>query len=654
MSGPIRRGAPRFLLVGGKGGVGKTTWAAAQALAAADAGRRVLLVSTDPAHSLGDALRRPLGRAPRAVATRRGRLHAVELDADRALARWLARHRRHLATIAERGTYLDEDDVARLLRLSFPGVDELMGLMELARLAGTRAHDDIVVDTAPTGHTLRLLAMPDTLRRIAGVLDAMHAKHRFLAGSLGAGYTPDAADALIARLDADGAALQDLLRDPRRAVVAWLTLPEPMALAETDDALRALAGAGLAVRELVVNRVITTRDPGCAACRARAAQERRALGVARRLAGERPVRVVPLQRDEPRGLRGLRAVTRSARSAPGSGRAGGPAPRARRAGSARGRGVPGWLEAAVPAGVRLLAFVGKGGVGKTTSAAATALLLAAHRHPRVLLLSTDPAHSLADVLDAPVGNEEVGIPGAPPGLRARELDAARELERRRARYRAAVDRLFDALLRGSRLDVAYDRQVVQSLMDLAPPGLDEVFAVLSVTEALLERHPEPYDLVVVDTAPTGHALRLLAMPRQALEWVHAVLAILLRYREVLGLGDFAADLLGTARSLRQLAAWLRDGERCRAVVVTRDGELPALESARLLARLRRLAVPVGAVVVNAVGCACARRGREEARAVGRLRPLAGRRPVLVAPAAVPPPHGVGDLLDWGRQWRPAS
>jgi arsenite-transporting ATPase len=112
--------APAFHFFAGKGGVGKTTCAAATALALAEAGGRVLVVSTDPAHSLSDAFGRRLGAAPRGLATRRGSLRALELDADRALARWLTRRRSTLRTIAERGTYLDDEDLGRLLRLSFP------------------------------------------------------------------------------------------------------------------------------------------------------------------------------------------------------------------------------------------------------------------------------------------------------------------------------------------------------------------------------------------------------------------------------------------------------------------------------------------------------------------------------------------------------
>ena len=188
---------------------------------------------------------RRLGRrAARPDGTRTGSLHAVELDADRALARWLGRRRATLRTIAERGTYLDDEDLGRLLRLSFPGVDELMGLVELTRVARQGRYEMVVVDTAPTGHALRLLGMPETLRRIAAVLNDMYAKHRFLAESLGRGYRADAADRLIDELETDGRVLTDLLRDPARCRFTWVLLPERLALEETRDGVAALAAAG--------------------------------------------------------------------------------------------------------------------------------------------------------------------------------------------------------------------------------------------------------------------------------------------------------------------------------------------------------------------------------------------------------------------------
>ena len=256
-----------FRFFGGKGGVGKTTAAAAAALTAAERGHRVLLVSTDPAHSLGDALARRLSARPARVPTRRGALGAVELDADRALERWLAARRRPLRMIAARGTYLDEDDIDRLLALSLPGVDELIGLVELHRLATASPREDVVIDTAPTGHTLRLLAMPETLARIAGVLADMLAKHQFLGESLAGAHRRDAADALVAEIEREARALHELLRDPARCRFTWVLLPEPLALEEARDGIRALEEAGIAVDEIVVNRV-TPVGRRCALCSA--------------------------------------------------------------------------------------------------------------------------------------------------------------------------------------------------------------------------------------------------------------------------------------------------------------------------------------------------------------------------------------------------
>src|SRR5439155_1221960 len=156
---------------------------------------------------------------------------------------------------------------------------------------------------------------------------------------------------------------------------------------------------------------------------------------------------------------------------------------------------------AVFRGARLLLFGGKGGVGKTTCAAAAALRLAASEPARpVLLLSTDPAHSLGDVLGLAIGDRARSVPGAPANLRVRELDAAAAMAARRAGIEAALEEIASAF--GAGLDEHRGRGVSE-LMDLAPPGIDELFAVLSIGELL---SPGQDRLVVLDMAPTGHAL----------------------------------------------------------------------------------------------------------------------------------------------------
>ena len=162
----------------------------------------------------------------------------------------------------------------------------------------------------------------------------------------------------------------------------------------------------------------------------------------------------------------------------------------------------------------------------------------------------------------------------------------------------------------------------------------------------------------MDTAPTGHTLRLLALPGLALEWVRALLATLLKYRQVLGLGALAEDLLELSRSLRQLQALLTDPRQARVVVVTRPAALPRLETVRLLRRLEALGLTVSALVVNALAPPGVHGSRAEAVELARLRAAARRRrgrvPLLLAPVVAPPPRGVPALRGWAQTWTRAA
>jgi len=284
-------------------------------------------------------------------------------------------------------------------------------------------------------------------------------------------------------------------------------------------------------------------------------------------------------------------------------------------------------------------------VGKTT-AAATAAISIARRGDRVLLLSTDPAHSIGDVLDTAVGDREREIE---PRFWAREPDATRAFERRREKYRTAVEELFAAPRGGSSFDAPYDRAVMEDLIELAPPGLDELFALLAVIEAL-----QRYPVVVVDTAPTGHALRLLELVGKAREWVQVLLQIQLKYRRVTGLGELARDLTETARELRALQQLLVDPQRSRFVAVTRAAALPREETARLLSALKRLRIATPALLVNAItppGCSrCRRAAAAEEEELRRLRRIRRGCAMLGAPWIAPAPRGGEALARFGRTW----
>ncbi|MHB1843626.1 MAG: ArsA family ATPase [Deltaproteobacteria bacterium] len=647
----------RWLFFAGKGGVGKTSCAAAAALAHAEQGERLLVVSTDPAHSLGDALGARLTATPRRLKTPRGWLDAAHLDADRALGRWLDARLPALRLIGERGTYLAPAEVERFVRLSLPGVDELMGLWALRDLA-SRSHERIVVDMAPTGHALRLLETPALLRRLAQVFDTLLQKHRFLAQSLGGRYRPDQADAVVRELEDGARELRALIADGAQSAFHWVLLPEPLALEETLDGVRRLAQGGLPLAGFIVNRCLRPPRGRCEPCAGRLRSERATLARIRRELPALPIRLIPELEREPIGQEALRALWRSARRPPAARPAPARVPKARR----RPARLPAGAEAIFTAERRLVFIGGKGGVGKTSCAAALALALArASPERRILLLSVDPAHSLGDALGATLGDDE--RPWASSRLRVRELDAGRALDGRKERLRTMLDEGLVSETRRSGLQATYDRAVAEELLELTPPGMDELFGLFAIADALAPEGGEPTaELVIVDTAPTGHALRLLGLPALALEWVKALMAVMLGQGSH---GQLARELVATARQLRALSGLLGSRERSAFVPVCRASTLPVEETLRLARSLEALGLELPAIVWNAAavappsGHACARCLRRLQVERAQLESLCRRLPsrlrsrcvIIGAPAAAPPPRGEAALLGWSREWR---
>lgn len=310
-----------------------------------------------------------------------------------------------------------------------------------------------------------------------------------------------------------------------------------------------------------------------------------------------------------------------------------------------------------PSTTRLVLFGGKGGVGKTTCATATALQLAAATNHAILLLSTDPAHSVSSVLGQHVGAAARRVRGGPANLTVREIDASGQLDRIRARYSKSIDALFDRMVHhhsgAIHLDATHDREAMQHLIELAPPGIDELAAVTEVMDAI---ETDDVRTIVIDTAPTGHALRLLEMPELVHDWTKALMSILLKYQSLAGIAEFGPALVKLSQGLGRLRALLTDPVRTSFIVVTRGAVLPREETLDLLRRLDRLTIRVPAVVVNAVGRGTCRRCKSEARIEQRhikeMKNQFSRRAFMViAPTELPPPHGPAALRRWRQQWR---
>ncbi|MFB9433188.1 ArsA family ATPase [Streptoalloteichus tenebrarius] len=303
----------RVLLFTGKGGVGKTTLAAATAAHLARSGRKVLVVSTDPAHSLADVLDAPVGPEPSEVDGESG-VSASHVDSRGLVDDAWGDLRRHLRTVLA-GAGVDELDAEELTVL--PGVEELLALAEVERLARGGPWDTVVVDCAPTAETLRLLALPEAF---ATYLERLFPTHRRVVRGLLAGLAGGVAEQWDAVADALGrlarrlAELRDLLTDQDTTSVRLVLTPERVVAAETRRTLTALALQGVRVDGLVVNRVLPDLggedSPAARWLRTRRAEQEGVLAELRgavELAGlgDAPVRVVEHRAAEPVGLPAL-------------------------------------------------------------------------------------------------------------------------------------------------------------------------------------------------------------------------------------------------------------------------------------------------------------------------------------------------------------
>lgn len=656
----------RYLFFGGKGGTGKTTAAAATALAlldAAGAGEKLLLFSTDPAHSLSDSLDTEIGDRTAEVARRgRGddapRLFAREMDAVAALDAFKERHRGVLAEIADRGTILDEADINDLLDLSLPGMDEVMALFELSEVERAGDFARVVVDTAPSGHTSRMLRLPEVFARWVGALDVMSEKHRYMVAHFArrGRVREDEVDLFLRDLAARVAAVRAMLFDPARASFVLVTIPEAMAFEETARYFDSLRTEGAPITDLVVNRV-EREHRACPFCRSRARMQSRWLDELTQKFKTLRQHRVPLFPSEVRGAKALREFasvlwqpageSQSFKKAE-AGKRLNESRRVRTAASTQHSSFP--IEAK-----RLVIFGGKGGVGKTTAAASYALAVAeGDPAARVLVFSTDPAHSLSDSFNEQVGELKKGLAGA-SNLDAMEIDPAARFEELKERYRRWTDELFESLTGGSRWEVQFDREAMRELVALAPPGIDEIAALSTVSDLIDEGR---YTTIVLDTAPTGHLLRFLELPEVALAWVRTFIKLLLKYKNVVRWGGVAEELVALSKSIKRVAALLTDAEHCEFVGVAIPERMSLEETARLAARLEVLRVPLGRLVVNNVlpekaarACDfCAARRRSQAPVIEEFRKRLPGVELFLAPERPGEVRGRESLLEHFRGW----
>jgi arsenite/tail-anchored protein-transporting ATPase len=559
-----------LLLFGGKGGVGKTTSAVAAALrlAARFPERKFLLISTDPAHSVSDSLSEVVIPA---------NLTVREFDSAKMLDEFKSANIENLREIGRRGTFLDDDDINKFLDLSLPGLDEVMAFLEISNLVESGEFSTIIVDTAPTGHTLRLLAMPETLERWLKVLDTLLAKRRYMIQLYKKSYQADTIDKFLLGLNDEIKRMQTLLQDENRSRFIPVMLAEKIVVSETEDLLFELKKQGISVKEILVNRLITeTNCPNCLNKHNRQVQQLQNLP---EIFGNHQLIKIPLNQKEIRGNETLLAFFNSAFIEDDF------AVQENYVGNDFSQPKTDLQPC------EFMIFAGKGGVGKTTLSCTTALSLA-NEFPdkKILLFSSDPAHSIGDCLEIEMADKPVRIK---ENLSAFQIDASAEFDKLKHLYADEIANLLNGLV--PNLDLTFDKEVMERLLDLSPSGVDEVMALVRVLEMLKE---EKYDTLVLDSAPTGHLLRLLEMPQLLDAWIKAFFHVLIKYKNIFRMPNLSKKLIEISQGLKTLRSMWLDENRAKLFPVSILTEMSLAETSDLIGSAQNIGIKVEEMFLN--------------------------------------------------------
>ena len=582
----------RLVLFGGKGGSGKTTSACAAAihLAQFDKKRKILIVSTDPAHSVGDSFNCRVGNKMVRI-EEADNLWALEIKAEEVNKEFNEKYSAVMKKIADRGTYFDRDDIESFFSLTLPGMDEVMAIIRIANILREDQYDLIILDTAPTGHTLRLLALPKEMARWVHLMEMMQSKHRFLTKTFTGRYKKDDADDFLKMMTRDIERVKMLLSNAQTTEFVPVTIPEPMSIDETDRLLNQLRQLRISSNSIVINR-ITSKQGRCRFCSSRTKDQRDKLEEIEGKFSNYNLYKMPLFPYEVRGIERLNEYADVLFGKDYKYRA------ARKLFSFPKPSVKpdGCLSELLQEDLKFILFGGKGGVGKTSIASATALRMAEiHPKKKVLVFSTDPAHALSDCFGLNIGDKVTPI-GEIDNLFGFEINAAKLHEDWRNRHREDIEEMFGKSL-GRGVDIKFDREIMTELASVSPPGLDEIMAMGEITDFVKK---EKFDLYILDSAATGHLIRFLELPHLLREWLKAIFRLLLKYKGVVKLTKTAEEMIDSSRRVRMVQELLTDPKRTEFVAITIPEEMALVESDRLLGSLKNLKIPCHYMIINMI------------------------------------------------------
>ncbi|MEZ5339505.1 MAG: arsenical pump-driving ATPase [bacterium] len=520
---------PRFVFLTGKGGVGKTSLACALAVQLAENGKRTLLVSTDPASNIGQVFSQLIGNSITAI-NGVDRLDALEIDPEAAAGNY----RERLLAPLRSSVSADElrsatEQLSGACTTEIAAFDEFTALLTDEALSA--AYEHVVFDTAPTGHTIRLLRLPGAW---SGFLETGQGDASCLGPLAGLDRQRERYRLAVAALS-----------DPGRTRLVLVARADRASLREVARTRLELAESGINGQHLVVNGLLPQREEQSDAL-AEAIYEREQAALAGLPEGLEGVQLdaVELQAVNMLGAGNLRSLLGGDSETPDS------VPEL--PSGSELPGIGGMLDGIASAGHGLVMLMGKGGVGKTTMAAAIAVELASRGLP-VHLTTTDPAAHIEETVATLPGN-----------MKLSRIDPQVETENYRQRVLATKGKGLDS------------EALAMLEEDLRSPCTEEVAVFQAFARVIREAGRS---FVVMDTAPTGHTLLLLD-------------ATGAYHREV------TRQMGGSGMQVTTPMMQLQDRERTKILIVTLAETTPVLEAEALQNDLRRAGIEAAGWIVN--------------------------------------------------------
>jgi arsenite-transporting ATPase len=550
----------QFVFFSGKGGVGKTSMACTTAVRRADEGYRTLIVTTDPASNLADVFEQSIGHR---ITPIEGvpNLWAMEIDADRATEEYKDRALAPIrAAFPPQIVQVMEEQMNGPCTAEVAAFDRFTDFLE-APGEGQRPFDVVIFDTAPTGHTLRLLELPAEWSR--SIAEAEQ----------GSGQTCIGPAAAIQDAKQKYERALATMRDSAQTTFIFVLHPEATAIKETQRATAELGKLDIHTHQIIVNGIIPPEESINPLFAARMKMQANYLAQIER---ELPL---PAQRmflldGEIKGVSRLREVGRALFD--GQRRTSITRNIVEHTGPGAAPALDDVLARLLPNGQsRTVFFAGKGGVGKTVASCVTAVWLARQGY-KTLLLTTDPAAHLGDVLGVPVGDDAAPVAGV-PNLWATKIDpkAAADV------YKARI--LADARQRGR------PPEAIRAMAEeLDSPCTEEMAAF---DRFIAYASQDDWQAIVFDTAPTGHTLRLLELP---MDWSKQLDVKVFSTVDSAAADDIAKQRFGKVIDM------MRDPARSTFAFVMYPEATPIAEAKRAIDELATLDISLGLVVANLV------------------------------------------------------